>query len=48
MRHLSSKIKELNLEKYEMANNILDETDTLKNNFSEFLELFDHISNEYY
>ena len=46
LRNLSSKIKMLNSEKYEMANNILDDIDIIKLNFKEFLELFDHISNE--
>ena len=46
LKHLSSKIGELNSEKYVTANNILDDTEVLKTNFNEFLELFDHISNE--
>lgn len=46
LRNLSSKIKELNSDKYDILNNILNSKDVLKNNFKEFMELFEHISNE--
>jgi hypothetical protein len=46
LRNLSSKIRKLNSENFVMVNNILDGIDVLKSNFSEFMELFDHISNE--
>ena len=46
LRNLSSKIRKLNSENFVMVNNILDGIDVLKVNFSEFMELFDHLSNE--
>ena len=46
LRNLSTKIRKLNSENFVMVNNILDGIDVLKVNFSEFMELFDHLSNE--
>ena len=46
LRNLSSKVKDLNSDKFDILNNILEGADLFEKNMKEFLELYEHISNE--
>lgn len=46
LRNLSNKVSQLDSEKFNNFNNIISGIDNLKDNFTQFLDLYEHLSNE--